>query len=163
MLIARFAKLTGLSRDTVRFYVKRGLLKPEVGRSGTNRYQSFDATDVDRALLIREAQALGWSLREIGRFGAEYERGDLSDARKIELLRERLDAVERQAAKLRAMRRYFQRKIAWLEAGARGDPPAFDGGTLRAASSLCALPGRAAPAREPKAGAAPRARGSARR
>lgn len=141
MLIAQFAKATGLSRDTIRFYVKLGLLQPEVGRTGTNRYQSFDAIQLDRALLVREAQALGWSLREIAALGEEYERGDLTDARKIELMRERLTALDQQANRLLAMRDYFQRKIAWLEAGSHGEPPAFVGGTLaQGTSSLCAVP-----------------------
>ncbi len=125
MLIAEFAKATGLGRDTVRFYIKRGLLTPQVGVSGTNRYQSFDAQQVERALVIREAQSLGFTLREIGALSDEYERVGMTLARKAELMRERLAEVDEQAAKLKRLRRYFAAKLEWLEGGAEGEPPAF--------------------------------------
>lgn len=129
MLIAEFSKVTGLSRDTIRFYVRKGLLQPEIGRSGTNRYQSFDDEQVERALLIREAQSLGFTLREISALSDEYARGDLTVARQAELMRERLAAVDEQAVKLQRLRRYFARKVEWLEAGAVGTPPSFSTGT----------------------------------
>lgn len=128
MLIAEFSKVTGLSRDTIRFYVRKGLLQPEIGRSGTNRYQSFDGEQVERALLIREAQSLGFTLREISALSDEYARGDLTIARQIELMRERLAAVDEQAVKLQRLRRYFASKVEWLEAGAVGTPPSFSAG-----------------------------------
>jgi MerR family transcriptional regulator, copper efflux regulator len=34
MLISEFARAAGLSRDTVRFYVRRGLLAPLAGNKG---------------------------------------------------------------------------------------------------------------------------------
>ncbi|MBA4287228.1 MAG: MerR family transcriptional regulator [Xanthomonadaceae bacterium] len=136
MLIAEFARATGLSRDTIRFYVRKGLLLPAVGRSGTNRYQDFDDEQVERALLIREAQALGFTLREISALSDEYARGDLTMARQAELMRERLAAVDEQAARLARLRRYFADKLAWLDAGAIGAAPAFStgGGACRPAS-----------------------------
>jgi len=124
MLIADFVKATGLPRDTVRFYVKKGLLQPEVGRSGTNRYQDFDAEQVDRALLIREKQALGFSLDEIAVLSAEFARG-ISFSRHAEVMRERLAVIDEQAARLARLRRYFKAKIAWLDGGAVTEPPSF--------------------------------------
>lgn len=121
MLIAEFARATGLSRDTVRFYIKRGLLRPQVNG---NRYQSFGAEDVERALIIRNAQALGFSLKEIAALDSEYQRG-MSLERKIGLMRERLELVDAQLARLRGMRNYFRRKIAWMEAGEVGQAPVY--------------------------------------
>lgn len=71
MLIGESTRVTGLSRDPVRCYVRRGLLQPAIGAGGTNRYQSFDADPVERALIIRNAQALGFTLREIASFNLE--------------------------------------------------------------------------------------------
>lgn len=137
MLIAEFSKATGLGRDTVRFYIKRGLLTPQVGVSGTNRYQSFDAQQVERALVIREAQSLGFTLREISALSDEYERVGMTLARKAELMRERLAEVDAQAAKLRRLRRYFAAKLEWLEAGAEGEPPAFLKRTENGRPNVC--------------------------
>jgi MerR family copper efflux transcriptional regulator len=121
MLIAEFARATGLSRDTIRFYVKKGLLQPVIG---TNRYQDFDAEQVDRALLIREKQALGFTLGEIAALSKEFSRG-ISLRRQAQVMRERLAAVEEQAAKLARLRLYFVAKIAWLDGGAETTPPSF--------------------------------------
>ena len=145
MLIAEFSKATGLSRDTIRFYVRKGLLQPEIGRSGTNRYQSFDGEQVERALLIREAQSLGFTLREISALSDEYARGDLTIARQIDLMRERLAAVDEQAVKLQRLRRYFASKVEWLEAGAVGTPPSFSVG----AAPGCGMPARTRRGRAP--------------
>lgn len=123
MLIAEFARRTGLPRDTIRFYVKKGLLTPVV-LGGANRYQHFDAEQVERALLVREAQALGFTLREIAAMSEEYTRG-MTAKRQAELLRVRLAAVDEHAARLGRLRTYFVAKIAWLEGGRRGPRPAL--------------------------------------
>ena len=124
MLIAEFTRATGLSRDTVRFYIRRGLLAPKVG-NGSNRYQHFDAEQVERALIIRNAQALGFSLKEILALDAEFRRGGMSRERQLGLMRERLQLITEQIAAQRKMQRYFRDKIAWLENGERGPAPVF--------------------------------------
>jgi MerR family transcriptional regulator, copper efflux regulator len=121
MLIAEFARTTGLSRDTIRFYVKKGLLQPDIG---SNRYEDFDAEQVDRALLIREKQSLGFTLREISVLSKEFARG-ISLQRQTQVMRERLAVVDEQAAKLARLREYFAAKIAWLDGGATATPPSF--------------------------------------
>jgi MerR family transcriptional regulator, copper efflux regulator len=121
MLIAEFAQVTGLSRDTIRFYVKKRLLQPEVR---PNRYQDFGPEQVDRALLIREHQALGFTLREIAALSKEFSSG-ISLQRQAQVMRERLAAIEEQTAKLRRLRRYSVAKIAWLDGGAISKPPSF--------------------------------------
>ena len=121
MLIAEFARATGLSRETIRFYVKKRLLRPEIR---SNRYQDFDAEQVDRALLIREHQALGFTLREIAALSEEFSRG-ISVQRQAQVMRKRLAAIEQQTAKLQRLRRYSVAKIAWLDGGAISKPPSF--------------------------------------
>lgn len=121
MLIAEFSRATGLSRDTIRFYVKKRLLQPGIR---LNRYQDFDAEQVDRALLIREHQTLGFTLREIAVLSEEFSRG-ISLQRQAQVMRERLAAIEEQTAKLRRLRRYSVAKIAWLDGGAISKRPSF--------------------------------------
>jgi len=133
MLIAEFARATGLSRDTIRFYVKRGLLRPLVG---ANRYQSFDAGQVERALIIRNAQALGFTLKEITALDAEYNLKGMSVERKIGLMLERVAQVDEQLERLRGMRRYLMKKVAWMKAGEIGPEPVYSlGGGRRASRS----------------------------
>src|SRR5258708_27567644 len=65
MLISEFARRAGLTTDTVRFYVRRGLITPERNGKGRNPYQVFTADHVRAAKIIRTAQSLGMSLKEI--------------------------------------------------------------------------------------------------
>ena len=101
------------------------MLQPVIGIGGSNRYQDFDGAQVDRALLIRQAQRVGFTLREIIGLGAEYGDGKLTPARQARLMRERIGMIEEQMEKLVQIRHYFERKIGWLDAGAKGIPPAF--------------------------------------
>jgi DNA-binding transcriptional MerR regulator len=62
MQIGELAEATGISRDTLRFYEKRGLLQAR--RSG-NGYRDYPPQAVDWLRYIRTAQALGFTLQEI--------------------------------------------------------------------------------------------------
>jgi DNA-binding transcriptional MerR regulator len=135
VLIKEFCQATGLPRDTVRFYVKRGLLTPDVGSRASNRYQVFDQAQVERARLIRTAQRLGFSLGEIARLAQKYEGRDVPRAAKAELLRSRLAALDEQARLLRLMRSYLAAKLRWVEEGEVGAPPAFPAPPSRARAS----------------------------
>ncbi len=74
MLISEFARAAGLTPDTVRFYIRRGLLKPLNGKKGgSNPYQVFTEEHVQIARMIRMGQSLGFSLREIEALNVEYQ------------------------------------------------------------------------------------------
>ncbi|ELX09628.1 transcriptional regulator MerR family [Janthinobacterium sp. HH01] len=62
MQIGEIASATGLSRDTLRFYEKRGLLR---ARRSANGYRDYPPEAVDWLRYIRLAQTLGFTLSEI--------------------------------------------------------------------------------------------------
>jgi MerR family transcriptional regulator, copper efflux regulator len=62
MQIGELAEATGISRDTLRYYEKRGLL---AARRGSNGYRDYPAEAADLLRYIRTAQALGFTLQEI--------------------------------------------------------------------------------------------------
>ncbi|WCM25180.1 MerR family transcriptional regulator [Sphingomonas sp. QA11] len=126
MLISEFAKRAGLSTDTVRFYIRKGLLEPDTGmKGGANPYQIFTEEHLESARLIRMGQSLGFSLREIATLAAEYKGGGMTPARSLELMRLQLVRLEEKAGQLGAMVDYTRAKVAWLEGGQRGPEPVF--------------------------------------
>jgi MerR family copper efflux transcriptional regulator len=126
MLISEFARAAELSVDTVRFYVRKGLLQPATGRrGGANPYQIFAPEHVEQARIIRMAQGLGFSLREIAALAAEYNAGGMTPARSVEVMRSQLARLEEKADQLNAMVSYVRAKIAWLEGGECGPEPGF--------------------------------------
>lgn len=126
MLISEFARRARLSTDTVRFYVRKGLLAPGTGvKGGSNPYQIFSDQDLEAARTIRMAQGLGFSLREIASLAAEYNAGRMTPERSLELMRNQLARLEEKAAQIDTMVTYTRAKVAWLEGGQYGAEPTF--------------------------------------
>lgn len=150
MLISEFARATALTPDTVRFYVRRGLLKPLTGsKGGSNRYQQFTAEHVQLARAIRMAKSLGFSLREIAALSVEYQANGLTPARAAEIMRAQLVRLEEKSAHVAGMIRYTRDKLVWLENGGKGPEPNFTDYEQRArpAALRAATPTRAGQAR----------------
>lgn len=124
MLISQFARTTGLSVDTVRFYVNKGLLKPErSAKGGANPYQVFTQDDVTAAQMIRLQQSLGYSLAEIRALGDEYRQGAGSAQRTAEILRSQIARLQQRRAELDAALAFLEAKVEWVEAGRPGASP----------------------------------------
>lgn len=62
-LISEVAKKAHLSTDTVRFYEKRGFIKPNF--RANNQYRYFDDEALKRLLFIKRCRDLDISLKEI--------------------------------------------------------------------------------------------------
>ncbi len=125
MLIKQFCEATGLPRDTVRFYVKRGLLTPEIGSRPGNRYQVFDGAQVERVKLIKTAQRLGFSLKQIADLGERYDAEEIGSDAKLAVLRAQIDGIAEQERELRQLRKYLMAKLSWVENGEKGQSPKF--------------------------------------
>lgn len=63
MRIGSLAEASGLSRDTLRFYEERGLIR---SARGSNGYRIYQPETLQLLGYIRSAQKLGFSLNEIG-------------------------------------------------------------------------------------------------
>jgi MerR family copper efflux transcriptional regulator len=124
MLIAQFARRAGMSTDTVRYYVRLGLLRPDSsGNGGARPYQVFTAEHLLAARFIRTAQSLGMPLKEVSAISQERRSGGMSKDRSIQVLSAQLERLASKAAELAAMRAYLEAKIEWLAGGEKGPPP----------------------------------------
>lgn len=140
MLISDFAKATGLSPDTIRFYIRRGLITPETGsKGGRNPYQIFSAEHVREARLIRMAQSLGMSLKEISGISEEHRKGLITPERAQALMNQQLDRLEQKRAELDAVGNYLRAKIDWMKAGSQGPEPDFSAYVPGAAFTGCEI------------------------
>ena len=66
MLIGEIVKKTGLTRDTIRFYERKGLIRVESNFSEWNNYKNYDAKTLQKLLLIKKAFEVADSLRKSG-------------------------------------------------------------------------------------------------
>ncbi|WP_234196802.1 MerR family transcriptional regulator [Pseudacidovorax sp. NFM-22] len=123
MWIAEFARRAGVKPTTVRHYLREGLLSPRTGLAGGSRpYLEFTEADLRRLSAIQAGQALGLSLPEIKLLIGERRSGG-GHARMLKALTAHRDTLRGRALELQAMLAFLDRKIAWLEAGAKGPPP----------------------------------------
>jgi DNA-binding transcriptional MerR regulator len=118
MLISEFARATDLPVDTIRFYISKGLLKPErSAKGGSNPYQMFRTEDVTAARMIRLQQTLGYSLGEILALNEEYRAGEHSPEGTILVLQSQIAKLEERKAALDAALSFLRGKVDWIKAG----------------------------------------------
>jgi DNA-binding transcriptional MerR regulator len=112
MQIGELASATGLSRDTLRFYEKRGLL---LSRRLANGYRDYPPDAVQWLCYLRSAQALGFTLAEIedgmpllaaGEGGPDTSAPPLREA-----LRRKLADIDARIAGLVALRAELAREL----------------------------------------------------
>lgn len=64
MLIGELSVKTGLSRDTIRFYEKQGLIKVGRKQRRDNNYKEYDEQVLERLNMIRRIKSFGFTLNE---------------------------------------------------------------------------------------------------
>lgn len=127
MLISEFARVTGLPVDTIRFYIAKGLLKPDRGlKGGSNPYQLFKPEDVTAARMIRLQQALGYTLGEILALNEEYRAGEHSPERTVEVLELQIERLKQRKEALDAALSFLRGKVDWIKSGKAGPAPQLE-------------------------------------
>ena len=91
MNIQQFAKHTGLSAHTLRYYERIGLMGT-VGR-GPNGHRVYGPHDAQWAILLNRLRETGMSIREMQRYGALRAQGDSTIAARLALLERHTDKL----------------------------------------------------------------------
>lgn len=68
MLIGELVERTGLTKDTIRFYEKKGLISLDGKGRRDNNYKEYSEKVLDKLMLIRKLKDLGFTLNEIDTF-----------------------------------------------------------------------------------------------
>jgi DNA-binding transcriptional MerR regulator len=108
MKIGELAFATGLSRDTLRFYEKRGLL---LSRRRDNGYRDYPPEAVQWLCYLRSAQQLGFTLAEIEAGMPLLAMPEDSAPQLREALRRKLADIDARIAGLGALRAELAREL----------------------------------------------------
>lgn len=65
MLIGQLVKQSGLSKDTIRFYEKQGLIKLSRKERRVNNYKEYSEEILEKLLTIRRLKDFGFTLIEV--------------------------------------------------------------------------------------------------
>jgi DNA-binding transcriptional MerR regulator len=100
--IGQLATATGVSRFTIRYYEKFGLLPP--ARRSVSGYRLYLEEDVQRLLVIKQAQRLGFSLDEIRELLSRIGRGLTSCLRTRDMLVSKIEKIDIALVEVHAFR-----------------------------------------------------------
>ena len=88
MNISEIEKITGISKQAIRFYEKEGLISPN--RNQDNQYREYDENDVKTLKMIYVFRKVGLSLDEISKvLKDEISINDAMNKRRAEIIKER--------------------------------------------------------------------------
>ena len=102
MLIGELADATGLSRDTIRFYEKEGLLE-SAGRRDNN-YKEYPESAIDQLRFIKALQDRAFTLSEIRELLALSHEGAATCGDVGARIRAKVQQIDTQIEALRAMK-----------------------------------------------------------
>lgn len=101
MLIGEVSKITGLSKDTIRFYTKMGLVRAEKRPAGKGYYADYSEQSVEFLKQIPWGKSVGFTLQEIQALVPSAYEGSLSDKdlehlfeQKLEDIREKIKSLQ---------------------------------------------------------------------
>jgi DNA-binding transcriptional MerR regulator len=108
MRIGEAARRAGVSVHTLRFYERQGLL-PRTARSAAN-YRDYSSATLERVALIRQAQALGFTLSELR--GLLEDRDTTPGCAELRAIGERkLALIDEELRRLRSRRASIQKLL----------------------------------------------------
>jgi len=111
--IGEISDTTGIAVSTLRYYDKEGLF-PTMGRSGGG-IRVFTETELETLKIIDCLKATGMPIKDIKRFFDWCQEGDASLQNRLDMFRERLEAVNGQMEELRKTMDTIQYKCWYYE------------------------------------------------
>ena len=114
MLIGELSKKTGLSKDTIRFYDKLGLISASDRRAGTRFYKEYSPETVERLLMIVQGKGLGFTLNEIKQLLDEWNSGAISKQDQIKIIERKIEEIQTKTQQLDAIKTYLGVKLSKL-------------------------------------------------
>lgn len=102
MLIGELSERSGLSRDTIRYYEKRGLVNPPHRKE--NNYKEYPEDTIPILLFIKQLQGRGFTLSEVQRFLSRTNQKALTCSQAQIVVQHKLDQIDRKIAALQASR-----------------------------------------------------------
>ncbi|WP_320711428.1 MerR family transcriptional regulator [Enterobacter asburiae] len=111
MRIGELCAKTGLSKETVRYYQRQGLLENIPRPNRSNNYKVYSAVDLQRLNMIKHAKMLGFTLAEISEVLAVWVDDNFTAEQKQASLRRKLQQLEEKEATLIELRARLQNAL----------------------------------------------------
>lgn len=110
MLIGELAQKTCLSKDTIRFYEKMGLIEAKARQAGTRTYMEFGPEMLERVVIITQGKSLGFTLNEIKHLIDTWGNGSVPIAEKLKVIDRKLEEIGEKMQQLEEIKLYLTAK-----------------------------------------------------
>jgi DNA-binding transcriptional MerR regulator len=104
MLIGELVQRSGLSKDTIRFYEKKGLIAIGKKSRRENNYKEYSEHVLEKLKLIRKIKDLGFTLNEIDTFFELWQEEDASCQSLKHTLDTKIKRVDEELQKLQEVK-----------------------------------------------------------
>ncbi len=112
LTVTELANKSGTTPHAVRYYTRKGLLRPE--RNPENGYRLYQYSEVQWLRFVRQAKQLGYTLNEIREIMHDSDQGKSPCPRVREILKRRIDENRAELNSLIALQeRMEQALIKW--------------------------------------------------
>ena len=113
MLISELSEKTGISKDTIRFYERQGLLDAEILSRSENNYRNYAEEAIERLNFIKQAKTFGFTLKEIKTIIAEWD--SVSSDRAIDFIQQKIISIDEKIVRLQNFKSYLVAKKAKMQ------------------------------------------------
>ncbi|MGB3296350.1 MAG: heavy metal-responsive transcriptional regulator [Phormidesmis sp.] len=118
--IGEVSKQTGIAVGALRYYESLGLLRSE---RGENSYRYYAPAAVQQVQFIKKAQALGFSLEDIGEVLTIHQQGDVPCDLVRSLLQDKIEQADAQIREMQTFKRSLERyRDSWNSLDSRPSP-----------------------------------------
>jgi len=120
MLIGELSKACGLSRDTIRFYEKHGLIAVGKKERRFNNYKEYSEAILQRLLSIRRLKNFGFTLTEVSELLDMLDMNEATCQNVLHKVDEKIALIDQRIKELKTVRRQLLdgKKNCQDEAGA---------------------------------------------
>ncbi|OJJ20886.1 hypothetical protein BKI52_09915 [marine bacterium AO1-C] len=111
MLIGELSTKTGISRDTIRFYEKKGLIRLKKQHRLANNYKDYPDEIVEILMFIKRAKSFGFRLDEIKYWLEDWKEGRVPVDQKITVFEQRVGLVAERIEELQQLKAMLEAKL----------------------------------------------------
>ena len=111
MRIGELSKKSGFTRDTIRFYEKRGLIRLEDGDRNKRQFKDYPETVLRRLLAIRQIKEYGFTLQETLGMLILFEEGALVPERGVRFEKRKIERIDQKIREMTTVKTRLQEVV----------------------------------------------------
>lgn len=123
MLIGQLVKETGLSKHTIRFYEKKGLIQVGGNERRSNNYKEYSREILQRLLTIKRLKGFGFTLNEIAELLAMIDMNEASCNNITDKISKKVDMIDEKIRDLLKVRNQLLNGVNACKEGCKSEQP----------------------------------------